>query len=144
MSTEMKVSETNGEVSASIEETNRVRAQLGLAPLVEGTAPSKESEARERGAELAEAEAKEEAEEMARKRCETLRRDREPGQKNSDLVRSEGEDRRGSLLGPDASAPSVSRRPQERLALAASQARQQPLPEGREHHFFLSPSRVRK
>ena len=60
------VDESSGpnDVSASVEETNRVRAQLGLPPLKEGGAgASKEQEAAARGKERAEAIKQEEAEE---------------------------------------------------------------------------------
>ena len=63
---EMAVTDAGGEISASVEETNRVRASLGLAPLKEGNdgGPSKEAEAKANGLARAEAEAKEAAEEV--------------------------------------------------------------------------------
>lgn len=73
----MQVQDSNGEISASVEETNRVRAELGLKPLAEGGgASSKEDEARKRGAELAQAEAKEDAEEALREKLESAKRQR--------------------------------------------------------------------
>ena len=43
MSTSMITQDAGGEISASVEETNRVRAELGLAPLAE-TSSKKDKE----------------------------------------------------------------------------------------------------
>ena len=78
----MAVTDANGEISASIEETNRVRASLGLKPLAEengsggGAAASKEAEAKARGAERAAAMAKEGAEDALRDKLDSARRQR--------------------------------------------------------------------
>ncbi|KAL1520214.1 hypothetical protein AB1Y20_023684 [Prymnesium parvum] len=72
----MAVSESNGEVSASVDETNRVREQLGLKPLSASAASSKEAEARAHGEELAKAEAKERDEETLRAKFEDAKRKR--------------------------------------------------------------------
>ena len=44
------VSESNGEVSCSVEETNRIRAAIGLAPLRVSTAPKRDLAAEQRAA----------------------------------------------------------------------------------------------
>ena len=73
----MEVKETAGEVSASIEETNRVRAALGMAPLKEGASKSsKEDEAKVNGRERAEAAASEAAEDALRDKIDKQRRQR--------------------------------------------------------------------
>ena len=72
----MMVKESNGEVSASIEETNRVRAELGMKPLAADSVPSKEAEARARGEELAKAAAKEASEDALREKMEDAKRKR--------------------------------------------------------------------
>lgn len=80
---EMQVTDSGGEISASIEETNRIRASLGLKPLVEGggggTAHedrNREEEAKARGRERAEELAKEDAEEAMRDKLDAARRQR--------------------------------------------------------------------
>ena len=40
----MQVTETAGEISASVEETNRVRAELGMAPLAAGRGSQRDAE----------------------------------------------------------------------------------------------------
>ena len=73
----MEVKETAGEVSASIEETNRVRAALGMAPLKEGVSKSsKEDEAKANGRERAEAALSEAAEDALRDKIDKQRRQR--------------------------------------------------------------------
>ena len=75
----MQVSDSNGEISASVEETNRVRASLGLAPLAEGgggAVRSKEDEARQNGQQRAADMAKEEKEDALRDKLEGARRQR--------------------------------------------------------------------
>ena len=73
----MQVNESNGEISASVEETNRIRAQLGLKPLAaEGGGPSKEAEAKVNGEERQRQFAKEEAEEAMREKLDAARRQR--------------------------------------------------------------------
>ena len=74
----MEVSDSGGEISASVEETNRIRAQLGLKPLADGgsAGPSKEAEAQARGQERQDQMAKEEAEEAMREKLDAARRKR--------------------------------------------------------------------
>ena len=55
---------------------NRVRAELGMQPLAEGGAPSKEAEARARGEEMARNEAKEQAQDALREKVEDTKRKR--------------------------------------------------------------------
>ena len=82
----MQVSESGGEISASVEETNRIRESLGLKPLAEGAGSavaSKEAEAKARGAERAAAIAKESAEDAMREKLDGARRQRLLNQKLS-------------------------------------------------------------
>ena len=80
----MQVSDTGGEISASVEETNRVRAALGLKPLKDtadngGGADqqrNREEEARVRGQERAAEMARADAEDAMREKLDAARRQR--------------------------------------------------------------------
>ena len=80
----MQVSDTGGEISASVEETNRVRAALGLKPLKDtadngGGADqqrNREEEARVRGQERAAEMSRADAEDAMREKLDAARRQR--------------------------------------------------------------------
>ena len=117
----MAVKETGSEVSASIEETNRVRAELGLKPLAEGKGSNKEAEAAERGRELA-AQRKQEAEEEAmRAKLEDAKRKRQLHAKVSG--KGIGEQLDGEEMDSAAAWVAKSRRGEEAAKAARSKAR---------------------
>ena len=77
----MAVTDAGGEISATVAETNKMRASLGLPPLSEGKPDSKEEQAIANSRELAETQRKERDEDAMREKLDAARRQRMLNQK---------------------------------------------------------------
>ena len=113
----MQTSDANGEISATVDETNRVRAELGLKPLAadaSGRDAQRDAEAARRGAELAAAQAKGDEQEAMRAKLDAARRQRLLTQKMAG--RSLGEQLAGEEMDSAAAWVSKSRDQQEARA----------------------------
>eukprot|EP00636_Phaeomonas_parva_P017869 CAMPEP_0118875262 /NCGR_PEP_ID=MMETSP1163-20130328/16390_1 /TAXON_ID=124430 /ORGANISM="Phaeomonas parva, Strain CCMP2877" /LENGTH=319 /DNA_ID=CAMNT_0006810737 /DNA_START=177 /DNA_END=1133 /DNA_ORIENTATION=- len=87
-----QVTEKGGEISASVEETNRVRALLGLKPLRTGKEKSKDEIAVENFKRVKEEEAAKKRAQEARERVEAARRRRERNAKIEGPTLGDGDD----------------------------------------------------